>query len=120
MEYGEQIMATIANNTINLNKMTFDEEKYWAENTPTKFDMYTFEPIPYEYLEGKLYEEMTEEYKIKQQEKIHEAAVQADIIITTALIPGKKAPLLIKTNTLLLYMSNHLINLTPSKQLFVN
>ena len=44
--------------------------------------------------------EMTEEYKIKQQEKIHEAAVQADIIITTALIPGKKAPLLIKTNTI--------------------
>ena len=44
--------------------------------------------------------EMSEEYKSKQNEKIHEAAVQSDIIITTALIPGKKAPILIKEKTL--------------------
>ncbi len=44
--------------------------------------------------------EMTEEYKLKQLEKIHETAIQSDIIITTALIPGKRAPLLIKRNTI--------------------
>ena len=44
--------------------------------------------------------EMTQEYKLKQYEKIHEVAIQSDIIITTALIPGKKAPLLIRRNTI--------------------
>ena len=44
--------------------------------------------------------EMSDEYKKKQSEKIHEVAKEMDIIISTALIPGKKAPLLIKSNTI--------------------
>ena len=44
--------------------------------------------------------EMTEEYKQKQKIKIHESARDMDIIITTAMIPGKKAPLLIENKTL--------------------
>ncbi|HWB26851.1 MAG TPA: NAD(P) transhydrogenase subunit alpha [Chitinophagaceae bacterium] len=39
--------------------------------------------------------EQTEEYKQKQQQRIAEAAAKADVIITTAQIPGKPAPLLI-------------------------
>jgi NAD(P) transhydrogenase subunit alpha len=39
--------------------------------------------------------EQTEEYKQKQQQRITEAIAKADIVITTAQIPGKKAPLLI-------------------------
>jgi NAD(P) transhydrogenase subunit alpha len=39
--------------------------------------------------------DQSSEYKQKQQSKIAEAAIKADIIITTAQIPGKPAPLLI-------------------------
>ena len=39
--------------------------------------------------------EQTEEYKQKQQQKIHDSVVKADIVISTAQIPGRKAPLLI-------------------------
>jgi len=39
--------------------------------------------------------EQTEEYKQKQQAKIAEAIAKSDVVITTAQIPGKKAPLLI-------------------------
>jgi len=39
--------------------------------------------------------EQTEEYKQRQREAIHKSAVKSDVIITTALIPGKPAPLLI-------------------------
>jgi NAD(P) transhydrogenase subunit alpha len=39
--------------------------------------------------------EQTEEYKQKQQQKIAESVAKADVIITTAQIPGKKAPILI-------------------------
>lgn len=39
--------------------------------------------------------EQTEDYKIKQQQKIAESIAKADIVITTAQIPGKKAPILI-------------------------
>jgi NAD(P) transhydrogenase subunit alpha len=39
--------------------------------------------------------EQTEEYKQKQQQKIRESIAKADIVITTAQIPGKKAPVLI-------------------------
>lgn len=37
----------------------------------------------------------TEEYQQKQKAKIHEHAKKSDIIITTAQIPGRKAPVLI-------------------------
>jgi len=39
--------------------------------------------------------EQTEEYRQKQQQKIAESIAKADIVITTAQIPGKKAPILI-------------------------
>jgi len=39
--------------------------------------------------------EQSEEFKKKQKEAIHKFAAKADVIITTALIPGKKAPVLI-------------------------
>ena len=39
--------------------------------------------------------EASDEYKKKQQELVSEVSAKADIIITTALIPGKQAPLLI-------------------------
>lgn len=44
--------------------------------------------------------EQTEEYKQKQQQLIADAAAKADIVITTAAIPGKKAPVLITRDTL--------------------
>jgi H+-translocating NAD(P) transhydrogenase subunit alpha len=39
--------------------------------------------------------EQSEEYKQKQQQKISDSIAKADIVITTAQIPGKKAPVLI-------------------------
>ena len=44
--------------------------------------------------------EMSNEYKLKQKNKIHNAAKDMDIIITTAMIPGKKAPILVEKKTL--------------------
>jgi len=44
--------------------------------------------------------EQTEEYKQKQQQRIAESIAKADIVITTAQIPGKKAPLLITEDML--------------------
>lgn len=41
----------------------------------------------------------TPEYIQKQKELIHEKASKADILITTANIPGKKAPILIENRT---------------------
>ena len=43
--------------------------------------------------------EMSDEYKARQAALIHERAKAADIVITTALIPGKPAPVLIKEET---------------------
>lgn len=43
--------------------------------------------------------EQTEEYKKKQQEAINMHAAKANVIICTAQIPGKKAPLLISKET---------------------
>lgn len=39
--------------------------------------------------------EQSEEYRQKQQQRIAESIAKADIVITTAQIPGKRAPLLI-------------------------
>ena len=39
--------------------------------------------------------EQSEDFQRRQREKIHEHAKKSDIIITTAQIPGKKAPILI-------------------------
>lgn len=43
--------------------------------------------------------EMSDDYKRKQGELIHERAALADIVIATALIPGKPAPRLIHART---------------------
>ncbi|MCX6243450.1 MAG: Re/Si-specific NAD(P)(+) transhydrogenase subunit alpha [Bacteroidetes bacterium] len=43
--------------------------------------------------------EQTEEFKQRQAQVIHDHAVKSDVIICTAQIPGKKAPLLIRKET---------------------
>lgn len=43
--------------------------------------------------------EQTEEFKQKQGELIHNHAIKSDVIICTAQIPGRKAPLLVKKKT---------------------
>ena len=48
--------------------------------------------------EGGYAKETTEEFKKKQEELLAETLKKIDIIICTALIPGKKAPLIIKEN----------------------
>ncbi|MHB1176862.1 MAG: NAD(P) transhydrogenase subunit alpha [Daejeonella sp.] len=44
--------------------------------------------------------EQTEEYKARQKQRIAEVAAKADVIITTAQIPGKKAPILLPDSVL--------------------
>lgn len=44
--------------------------------------------------------EQTEEYKQKQQQAINKHAIKADVMITTAQIPGREAPLLISSDIL--------------------
>ncbi len=43
--------------------------------------------------------EQSEEFKKKQQQMVQEHAQQSNVIITTAQIPGKKAPVLVKKDT---------------------
>jgi H+-translocating NAD(P) transhydrogenase subunit alpha len=43
--------------------------------------------------------EQTEEYKQKQQQAIDEQAIKSNVIICTAQIPGRKAPLLVSKET---------------------
>jgi NAD(P) transhydrogenase subunit alpha len=43
--------------------------------------------------------EQTEEYKQKQAQLIQDHAIKSNVVITTAQIPGKKAPLLIRKET---------------------
>jgi NAD(P) transhydrogenase subunit alpha len=43
--------------------------------------------------------EQTEEFKKKQQELIQQRAIAADVVIATAQIPGRKAPLLLLKDT---------------------
>jgi NAD(P) transhydrogenase subunit alpha len=45
--------------------------------------------------------EQTDEFKKKQQELIQKRAIAADVIIATAQIPGKKAPVLILRETVM-------------------
>jgi len=48
--------------------------------------------------EGGYAKEASEEFKKKQEELLAETLKKIDIVICTALIPGKKAPLIIKEN----------------------
>jgi len=50
--------------------------------------------------EGGYAKEASEEFKKKQEELLAETLKKIDIVICTALIPGKKAPLIIKENML--------------------
>jgi proton-translocating NAD(P)+ transhydrogenase subunit alpha len=43
--------------------------------------------------------ELSKDHIRREKELIHDRALQADVIITTALIPGKKAPMLIDAKT---------------------
>jgi len=43
--------------------------------------------------------ELSQEHIQKEKELIHERATQADVIITTALVPGKRAPVLVSAAT---------------------
>jgi len=43
--------------------------------------------------------EQDEEFKKKQKQLIHDHAAKSNVVICTAQIPGRKAPLLIETNT---------------------
>lgn len=45
--------------------------------------------------------EQSEEFKKKQQELIQQRAIASDVVIATAQIPGKKAPLLISKDTVM-------------------
>ena len=48
--------------------------------------------------EGGYANETSDDYKQRQQQLIHEHISKADVVITTALIPGKPAPILIPTS----------------------
>ncbi len=43
--------------------------------------------------------EQTEEFKARQAQAIHDQAVKSDVIICTAQIPGRRAPILLRTET---------------------
>ncbi len=43
--------------------------------------------------------EQTEEFKQRQAQLVHDHAVQSDVVICTAQIPGRKAPLLLRADT---------------------
>lgn len=45
--------------------------------------------------EGGYAKEATEEYRQKQREAVNKSLAQADLVITTALVPGRKAPVLV-------------------------
>ena len=45
--------------------------------------------------EGGYAKEATEEYRAKQREAVNKSLAQADLVITTALVPGRKAPILV-------------------------
>jgi H+-translocating NAD(P) transhydrogenase subunit alpha len=48
--------------------------------------------------EGGYAKETSEDFKLKQEELLSETLKKIDIVICTALIPGKKAPIIIKDN----------------------
>ena len=45
--------------------------------------------------------EQSEDFLQRQKEAIHEQAIKSDVIITTAQIPGRKAPLLVEERTVM-------------------
>ena len=59
--------------------------------------------------EGGYAKETSEEFKKKQEELINETLKKIDIVICTALIPGKKAPIILKENMINNLQSGSLI-----------
>jgi len=53
--------------------------------------------------------EQTEEYKLKQQQVIHDHAIKSNIIICTAQVPGKQAPVIVRKETVEQMMPGSLI-----------
>jgi NAD(P) transhydrogenase subunit alpha len=59
--------------------------------------------------EGGYAKETSDEFKMKQEELLEETLKKIDIVICTALIPGKKAPLIIKDNMIANMQSGSII-----------
>ena len=59
--------------------------------------------------EGGYAKEATDDFKKKQEELLAETLKKIDIVICTALIPGKKAPLIIKENMILSMQAGSII-----------
>ena len=59
--------------------------------------------------EGGYAKETSEDFKKKQEELLTETLKKIDIVICTALIPGKKAPLIIKENMIEVMQSGSVI-----------
>lgn len=68
------------------------ETKEQAESLGAKFIVVEGEAKS----EGGYAKEVTEEYKLKQKEAVNKSLFAADLVITTALVPGRKAPVLIE------------------------
>ncbi|MFT5158302.1 MAG: NAD(P) transhydrogenase subunit alpha [Bacteroidia bacterium] len=68
------------------------ETKEQAESLGAKFIMVEGEAKS----EGGYAKEVSDEYKLKQKEAVNKSLFTADLVITTALIPGRKAPVLIE------------------------
>ena len=61
------------------------------------------------YKKGGYAREMSEGYKQAQRKMILAQAKEVDVIITTALIPGRKAPILIDAETVRVMKPNSVI-----------
>jgi NAD(P) transhydrogenase subunit alpha len=53
--------------------------------------------------------EQTDDYKARQQQLIHDHAIKSNVVICTAQIPGKKAPLLVPKSTVDMMMPGSVI-----------
>ena len=59
--------------------------------------------------EGGYAKEATEEYRAAQREAVNKSLAQADLVITTALVPGRKAPILVDDEQLGLMKSGSVL-----------
>jgi NAD(P) transhydrogenase subunit alpha len=73
--------------------------KEQVESLGGKFVMFESDETKNAETEGGYAKEMSDEYQKKQEMLVHETLLKSDIAICTALIPGRKAPTLIKKDT---------------------
>ena len=66
--------------------------------------------------EGGYAKEASDEYRKAQREAVNKSLAQADLVITTALVPGKKAPILIDDEQLALMKNGSIIVDMASEQ----